>query len=109
MTHPRRFAAAALLALAAAAAARADYFALVVGVNEYAGERPPLRCAVNDATELADVLKRSGYDPANVELLTNAKATRARVLDRLDDTLAGRGPGDVVVVAFAGHGVRAGT
>lgn len=88
-------------------------YAVLVGVKEY--DRNQLRSLPypeNDVTELAEVLKTSGF--RRVELLTQtegAKRSRALPLAKtIRETLLGvledRSQSDLVVVAFAGHGVQ---
>src|SRR4051794_7936248 len=81
--------------------------ALVIGVSQYQQIRslPP----VADADDLARLLRdpaAGDYDPAHVAVLEDAAATRAAILDGLDQ-LAGRaGPGSTAVFYFSGHGGR---
>jgi tetratricopeptide (TPR) repeat protein len=87
-------------------------YALLVGVQQYdKDELRDLKYAEADVTELAGVLRSRGYD---VVLMTRA-TTRddaglfpnvANVRKELRSMVAGRGPADRVVVAFAGHGVQ---
>src|SRR5262245_8813735 len=98
--------AAAILAAGPALAPERD--ALLVGLNQYSHPKlrdPPLKFAVNDATEMADVLEKAGY---KVTLLTdeagrkNAKAapTKANIVRQLTDVLRRTKPGDTVVVGL---------
>ncbi|MCI5137185.1 MAG: hypothetical protein D3922_01935, partial [Candidatus Electrothrix sp. AR1] len=52
--------------------------AVVIGIDRYSNGIPPLSTAVNDARELADILKKEehGYE---VILLTDEEATLARL------------------------------
>lgn len=85
--------------------------AVVVGVANYRNA-PPLPVAVlNDARDVAGVLKSKahcGYDASNVHLLLDGDAT----LDGIRATLASvadvSGPDDTVVIFFSGHGARLG-
>jgi WD40 repeat protein len=78
--------------------------AIMIGVNQYSDDIPPLRSAVNDATQLAEVLaKEHGYE---VQLLTDQQVTLAALNRLLDETLPGQvGPDDRVLFYFAGHGI----
>lgn len=81
--------------------------ALIIGVSQYQHIWPlPL---VTDAEDLAGVLRdpsACGCDPANVLLLQESDATRARILDELEQ-LAGRAGQDATaLVYFSGHGGR---
>ncbi len=92
----------ALAALAAPRGARADIHAVVIGVDAY--ERlPKLNGAANDARDLAAALERLG---AEVELIVDRDATRARVLDAFRRQAGRAGPGDLFVFTYAGHGLQ---
>ena len=85
-------------------------YAVLVGVNEYDHPKlPALKYAENDVTDLGGVLKNSGYA---VTLMTGTakvarlKPTRANVEARLKEVLGTAKKGDMVVVAFAGHGLQ---
>ena len=88
-------------------------YAVLVGVRDY--DRNQLRSLPypeNDVQELAEVLKSSGF--RRVELLTQtAGAKQSRYLpmakmirEALKGMLEDRSAGDLVLVAFAGHGVQ---
>src|SRR5262245_43009134 len=81
--------------------------ALVIGVTEYQHiQRLPRVC---DAEDVAGILRdpgACGYHPANVVVLEEVDATRARILEELD-RLAGRaGREATALVYFSGHGGR---
>ncbi len=80
--------------------------ALVVGVNEYAPQKP-LRGCINDANGLEQLLReRFGYGP--IKRLIDAEASKARILEELR-TLLAPAPGETEgsrVFFFAGHGGR---
>ena len=107
--------------------------ALVVGINSYAGKRPPttrvekplvprlpvegnggarpfdnLDGAVNDANDFADLLESKGYDfpKENVIRLLEADAAAQNILDTFQRHLidASTCPGDIEVFFYSGHG-----
>jgi hypothetical protein len=81
--------------------------ALVIGASQYRHVRPLPRTA--DAEDLAGVLRdpsSCGYDPANVTLLQESEATRARILDELDRLGRRASPDSTALVYFSGHGGR---
>ncbi len=92
---------AAGLALSAAPL-HAEIHAVVVGVDAYRHLKP-LGGATNDARDLAGALTRLG---AEVELLTDAAATRAAVIAAFERQAAKAGPGDMFVFTYAGHGMQ---
>jgi hypothetical protein len=109
LTGAARWAAVILgLGLPAAADVQAagQRHALLIGVGRYSHlpkatlEGPPF-----DVEGLQDVLsQRWGFDPANISVLLDEKATKTAILSAIDD-LAGRtSPGDFIFIYFSGHG-----
>jgi hypothetical protein len=58
----------------------------------------------NDVPLLRAALRRQGFDSSAIRVLADSQATRAGILQALDDLAAGARPGDVVVVHYSGHG-----
>jgi uncharacterized protein len=80
------------------------YFALVIGVDKYTGPIPQLRTAVRDAAAIADILKEKyGFQTT---LLTDANATRAKILDQIAAYETQLGENDNLLIYYAGHGFR---
>jgi hypothetical protein len=92
----------AILSVAPAAPCfAADRFALVIGNAKYPDADAPLKEPVNDAREVADELKRDGF---NVEVGENLTGDAMR---RAFEKLYGRiKPGSVALVFFSGFGVQ---
>src|SRR6476660_3068031 len=83
------------------AAAGADRFALVIGNAKYPDAEAPLKEPINDARDVAEELKRDGF---NVEIGENLTGDAMR---RAFDRLYGRiKPGSVVLIFFSGFGVQ---
>jgi hypothetical protein len=79
----------------------ADRFALVIGNAKYPDADAPLKEPINDARDVADELKRDGF---NVEVGENLTGDAMR---RAFDKLYGRiKPGSVALVFFSGFGVQ---
>lgn len=76
--------------------------ALVVGVNDYTGRWSPLRCCVNDATQIARLLEMDEYGFEVTEML-NADATRANILRWAAEARADQA--EMLLLYFSGHGV----
>ncbi|MCL1469128.1 caspase family protein [Argonema antarcticum] len=79
--------------------------ALLIGVGA------DLPVTVKDATALRDVLidpTRAAYPPKQVELLTEAKATRQEILEAFDRLIeqVNQNPDATVIIYFSGHGGR---
>lgn len=110
------FAATALALWAAPASARDR--ALVVGIDRFPqiatvtpdGRRQPidLSGAVVDAQTFAKVLAEVlRFDPADIKVLTDAEATRERILAEAESWLiAGTRPGERALLFYAGHGAK---
>jgi formylglycine-generating enzyme required for sulfatase activity len=100
----------ATLGLGFAHAPPGKKYALLVGVNHYEHAKlPALTYAEADVTDLAQVLRQGGYQ---VTLLTGAapdqahRPTRANIEKQLQNVLRGCRRGDMVLLAFAGHGLQ---
>ncbi len=79
--------------------------ALLVGINAYPSA--PLRGCVNDITDMADYLvSRAGFAKSDIRLLTDARATREGILERLGWLLTGVQAGDRILFHYSGHGAQ---
>jgi uncharacterized caspase-like protein len=89
-------------------AARAQHWAVIVGVSDYADSRiPSLRFAGADARAVYDWLvdpNGGRYAPARVRLLLDREATATNIRDALFNWLRQAIAEDVVLIYFAGHG-----
>jgi Flp pilus assembly protein TadD len=83
------------------AADRGDRFALVIGNAKYPDAEAPLKEPINDAREIAEELKRNGF---NVDIGENMSG---EVMRRGFERLYGRiKPGSVALIFFSGFGVQ---
>src|SRR5882757_8319102 len=81
--------------------AAGDRFALVIGNAKYPDAEAPLREPINDAREIADELKRDGFNVEVGENLTGDAMQRA--FERLYSRIK---PGSVTLIFFSGYGVQ---
>jgi hypothetical protein len=81
--------------------AASDRYALVIGNAKYPDAEAPLKEPINDARDVADELKRDGFNVDVGENLTGEQMRRA--FDRLYGKLK---PGSVALVFFSGFGVQ---
>jgi hypothetical protein len=83
------------------AAAGADRFALVIGNAKYPDAEAPLKEPINDARDVAEELKRDGFNVEVGENLTGDAMQRAfaRLYGRIK-------PGSVALIFFSGFGVQ---
>jgi len=85
---------------------------LAVGISKYDDDKLSLQFADKDASELALAVRTSCTGPANIyrdvktTLLTNQDASRKAVLEALDATRRIATANDLLILSFAGHGVR---
>jgi hypothetical protein len=84
--------------------------ALIVGINQYKPPAGPnLRGCINDAQNIAYTLNACGIVPATpktMKILTDAYATRAKILAGLAWLIKGAKKGDVLVYYHSGHGTQ---
>ena len=79
--------------------------ALCVGINDYPYEGNDLNGCVNDANAWADLLvKHYGFAKSDVNLLIDAQATKAAILDALQTLVAEAIAGDILVFTNSSHG-----
>ncbi|MCA9538441.1 MAG: caspase family protein [Myxococcales bacterium] len=81
--------------------------ALIIGIDAYDPTRGlmPLKGSVNDAERMRQVLlAHFGLRTANIELLTDAAATRQGILAAFDRLVDRVGKGHGAILFFAGHG-----
>jgi hypothetical protein len=78
--------------------------ALVMGIDKYPNlGSSNLNGAVADANDLAAALAAGG---AKVQKLTDADVVRSRVIAEMDRLVSESKSGDLVVIAYSGHGMR---
>jgi len=80
-------------------------YALLVGINKYAMPGADLRGCVNDVESMWERLtKLYHFDPDNIRVLTDARATKANIIQRLEWLVQVAKAGDHLVFHFSGHG-----
>ncbi len=94
---------AAPLVPSAAVDNRGDRFALVIGNAKYPDAEAPLKEPINDARDVADELKRDGFNVELGENLTGEAMRRA-----FDKLYARIKPGSVALIFYSGFGVQSG-
>ena len=78
--------------------------ALLVGIDAYAAPNTLYEC-VNDVTNMRDILiKYYGFEVDNIRVLTDARATKQGILDRLRWLIQDAMLGDKLVFHYSGHG-----
>lgn len=101
-------AALALFACGAAMPASAAQWALLVGVGDYPGTAWDLDGPRHDVASLRrELVENLGYPAARVNVLVDADATRANILDALGRLATAAAPDDFALVYLSGHGTSA--
>jgi formylglycine-generating enzyme required for sulfatase activity len=81
-----------------------NYHALVIGINDYQDrDIPDLKTAVNDAREIADILKTQ-YGFTEVMVLINDQADSSNIHRSLRKLVTQSKENDSVLIYYAGHG-----
>lgn len=84
--------------------------ALLVGINIYPDPRNELHGCINDVNDAADFLvTKRGFAMPDVRLLTDNRATKAAILERLQWLVAGSKAGDELYFHYSGHGAQLAT
>jgi hypothetical protein len=78
-------------------------WALLIGVNDYPGDRYDLRSAVNDVNDVDEALARMGVTADRRMRLLDQQATAGFIRTGLDWLTAHAGPDATMVVFYAGH------
>ena len=80
-------------------------WAVIIGINDYPGDRNDLRSAVNDAADVDTALAGMGVPVENRLVLLDGQATAARIRDAVE-WLASRAAPEATAVFFYGGHVR---
>ncbi len=85
---------------------------LCIGVNQYQNSALNLSAAAKDAKDIFTALERycvgenNRFGKTFGSILIDQQATRATVLKALGDLRKAAKPGDLIVIFFAGHGIK---
>ncbi len=80
-----------------------DYFALIIGIDDYSGTWTPLRNAVGDAKAIKEMLE-SKYKFDHFRTLYNRLATRENIIRELEWLVRNVKEEDNVFIYYSGHG-----
>jgi uncharacterized caspase-like protein len=82
--------------------------ALCVGINQFSHLPMAswLNGCVNDATDMAAMLRKRGFAPRAITVLTDAQATKANVMGALTKLVETAKEGDHIVFSFSSHGTQ---
>lgn len=78
---------------------------LLVGINKYKMANADLSGCVNDVTNIRDsLIKFFGFTADDIRVVTDERATKKNIMDRLGWLVKGAKAGDRMVFHFSGHG-----
>ena len=80
-----------------------EYYALVIGIDNYSGEWPKLMNGVNDAKGVAATLSQK-YSFNYLKTLYDKDATRDNILKEFEWLMANAKENDNVLIYYSGHG-----
>ncbi len=80
--------------------------ALIVGINAYRNPEMHLEGCVNDAFLVSAALQECGFQPDEIRLVLDQRATAKMIRDSLEWLLTDVGPNDQRVFFFSGHGAQ---
>jgi len=80
-----------------------DYYALIIGIDQYSGEWPRLQNAVNDAKGVAQTLSGK-YNFHYLKTLYDRDATRDNILKEFEWLMQNVKQNDNVFIYYSGHG-----
>jgi hypothetical protein len=92
--------------LTASVVSRTPQRALLVGINDYPNPDDRLEGCVNDVFKMSSTLQQIGFDPENIRVLLNERATAAAIRERFAWLLEDPQPGDQRVFFYSGHGAQ---
>lgn len=79
--------------------------ALLVGINRYKMENADLSGCVNDVTNIRDsLIKFFGFKTDDIRVVTDQRATKKNIMERLKWLVQGAKAGDKLLFHFSGHG-----
>lgn len=82
--------------------------ALCVGINQFAHLPMAswLNGCVNDANDMAAMLRKRGFASRSVTVLTDTQATKANIMGALTTLVTTAKEGDTIVFSFSSHGTQ---
>jgi metacaspase-1 len=80
--------------------------AVLVGINEYPDPAARLDGCVNDVFLMSSVLQECGFEPEQIRLCLNERATAQGIIDRFKWLVEDPQPDDELVFYFSGHGTQ---
>jgi len=80
--------------------------ALLIGINDYPNPANRLEGCVNDVFTMSALLQESGFEPGEIRIVLNERATAQGIFDRLHWLLDGVRDQDQRFLFYSGHGAQ---
>lgn len=80
--------------------------ALLVGINDYPDPEYQLNGCVNDVFRISEVLQEMGFDPSEIKVVLNERATSQNLRYMMDWLLSDAKDGDTRFFFYSGHGAQ---
>ena len=80
--------------------------ALLIGINNYSDPAARLEGCVNDVFLISSVLQEIGFDPEDIRVILDERATGAAIRERIDWLLDGTADGHERILFYSGHGAQ---
>ena len=80
--------------------------ALLVGINDYPDPANQLNGCLNDVFRVSEVLQEMGFDPDEIRVVFNERATSSNLRSRMDWLLSDAKDGDLRFFFYSGHGAQ---
>lgn len=80
--------------------------ALLVGINDYPDEKDRLEGCVNDVYLMSALLQENGYEPDDIRVVLDKRATANAILERLEWLLENTQDGTERIFYYSGHGAQ---
>ncbi len=81
--------------------------ALLIGINDYPDPANRLEGCVNDTFLMSSLLQERGFEPEDIRVVLDSRATAAAIRERLEWLLEGAENATERVLFFSGHGTPA--
>jgi hypothetical protein len=85
---------------------RTERRALLVGIDEYPDEKDWLAGCKNDVFLMSSLLQETGFDPEDIRVVLDKRATASAIRSRLEWLLDGTRDGDERFFFYSGHGAQ---
>lgn len=80
--------------------------AVLIGIDDYPNEADRLYGCVNDVFSMSAALQDCGFEPDEIRVCLNDRATAQGILSRFEWLVDGAADGDQLVFYYSGHGAR---